>query len=257
MPDHGAIGPGAREIGRKNRKGKNFWRVKTTSHGHGCNSASASPALPSLFLSSLLPSLSLPFLSSAQARSKTLAHCTLPRCQLFPPRVLSLAFSLSPGFHSSLSSSVWSKSATAQVGSLCFFVPKPRLPKPPSLASPRLASPRRRCRVLVCAAQISSGTPVLLLRQPAHSARRERCWRERPSPEPHVWHQAVCTSLAGPLPSALCLRPVTDAPRLGSSVISVPSANKSPRKIQTGSGPKHCQPLPRNPPHSTSVFSRL
>lgn len=99
----------ASEIGRKKiEKGKkNLARVKTTSHGHGCNSASASPARPS-------PSLPFPFPSSAQARSKTLAHRTLPRCQLFPTRVLSLAFSLSPGFHSSLPSSVRSRSATTQ-----------------------------------------------------------------------------------------------------------------------------------------------
>lgn len=77
---HGALGPGAREIGRKNRKGKNSWRVKTTSQGHGCKCASASPASPRLFLSSL-PSPPLPQPKQGPRRSPT-ALCRAANCSL-------------------------------------------------------------------------------------------------------------------------------------------------------------------------------
>lgn len=210
-----AMGRRGREIGRKNRKGKKPWRVKTTSHGHGCNSASASPALPRVFLSSLSshPLLS-PSLSSAQARSKTLAHRTLPRCQLFPPQqVLSLAFSLSPGFHSFLPSSVWSRSAIAQVGQLLFFVPSPSPQAFPT--RPHRASPRRRYFVLVrCTALARPTVPCLFDAQKILPGENVACVR-RPSLEPLIWHQAVCTSLAWALSSALCRQSVTDTPRLG------------------------------------------
>lgn len=159
---------------------------QNNTHGHGCNCiclacfASRLPVLP------LLPSPSLPFPSSAQARSKTFAHRTLPRCQLFPPRVLSLAFSLSPGFHSSLSSSVRSRSAIAQVGSLLlFFVPRP-------VTSTLPASPRRRCLVIVpCAALVRPTVPFLFDARQVLPGENVACVRG-PSLEPYLWHQADC-----------------------------------------------------------------
>lgn len=146
----GAIGPGCREIGRKNKKGKKLGESKQHPRARLQLCICLACFASRLSVLPLLPSPSLPFPSSAQARSKTFAHRTLPRCQLFPPRVLSLAFSLSPGFHSSLSSSVRSRSAIARVGSLLlFFVPRAVTSTPP--ASPRLA------------AVVLSSCPALLL----------------------------------------------------------------------------------------------
>lgn len=127
-----------REIGRKNRKGKKkTWRVKTTSHGHGCNSASASPALHRLFLSSLLPSPSLPPLSFPSPSKVQDAR---------PPHPAALPIVSHAGaspkhflFHLVFILPCTPLCGLGQplpkVGSLLFFVPKP-------VTSDRLASPR-------------------------------------------------------------------------------------------------------------------
>lgn len=60
----------------------------------------------------------------------------------------------------------------------------------------------------------------------ARDRQRERERKRRPPLEPYIWHQAVCTSLAQALPSALCRQPLTDGPCLTSS--SVTSASPPP-----------------------------
>lgn len=180
VPDHAATrrhgARGQRNREKKIEKGKNSWRVKNNKPRARLQVCICLACLASPF--SVLPPV--PFPSSAQARSETLAHCTLPRCQLFPPRVLSLAFSLSPGFHSSLPSPPRYSPATAQVGGLVFFVPDPVTSTRHRLASPRRRRPVPRLRW-------HSSCPagcVLPLRLLACGL------------EPCRWHHALYTSLA-------------------------------------------------------------
>lgn len=137
----GAIGPGAREIGRKKKKGKKLGESKQHPRARlqlciclACL-ASRLPVLPLL----PSPSLSLPFLSPSKVQDAR------------PPHPAALPIVPSAGAFPSLFSFTWfsffpvllvrSRSATAQVGSLLpLLCPQTRHLNPFRLASPRLAA---------------------------------------------------------------------------------------------------------------------